>query len=47
MREKLNIAKEGAIIKKHCSASAEEIRAAANAYAEELREKEAYALGLE
>ena len=41
------IAKEGAIIKKHCTATTEEIRAAANAHAEELRNKEAYALGVE
>jgi len=41
------IQKEGAIIKRHCHASADEIRSAASAYAKKLYDEECYKLGLE
>jgi hypothetical protein len=41
------IAKDGAIIKKHCTATPDEIQAAIKAYKQELSEAEAMVLGLE
>jgi hypothetical protein len=41
------IEKEGAIIKKHCTASSDEIQAAIRAYKTELRDAEALVFGLE
>jgi hypothetical protein len=41
------IAKDGAIIKKHCTAAPDEIQAAIKAYKLELRDAECLVLGLE
>jgi hypothetical protein len=41
------IAKDGAIIKKHCTATPDEIQAAIKAYKAELSRAEALTLGLE
>jgi hypothetical protein len=41
------IQKDGVVIKKHCSATSDEIQAAVHAYKQKLKDAEALALGME